>query len=179
MATWTAVEALQDQRALITEDNQDKERARAARVTAWRDEWDGKNPRLFVMNRSPDPIISWALVEGDYEDLSSIAARGGSEAELPGDDLVAFKIVPIDAPLDPCSRYLIDLSDYENYESVVAVDFFSSGGDRWRRDLFGGAPEKYSPSDSIHPGAWPPGFEPLALKAPVKRVGKADLCDAT
>ncbi len=84
-------------------------------------------------------------------------------------------------PLDPCSRYLVDLRDYQNARWVVGVDFFTASGERWRRDLLGGTPERYSGQGIPGPGVWPPagasgGLEDVKLI--VKRVGKADLCDA-
>lgn len=181
VATWTAVEALKDQRGLMAEDDRDKERARAARFTAWRNGWDDRHVKIFVMNRSPDPVISWALVVGNYEDLYD-TGTGGSSAEpteLPGDELIGFRITPIGTPLDPCTRYLVDLKDYEDAESVIAVDFVSASGERWRRDLFGGTPERYSGqgiwSPDVLSQGWLAGAE---AKVGVSRLGKAELCDA-
>ncbi len=84
LATWTAVEALRDQRALMVQDDREKKRARAARFTAWRFEWDDRHLKLFVMNRSPHPVISWALVAGDPDDLQGTETGGSSATVLPG-----------------------------------------------------------------------------------------------
>ncbi|MGW1280012.1 hypothetical protein ACWD4V_24085 [Streptomyces tsukubensis] len=140
IATYAAIQTLRDQQRAEAEDSARQSAAQAVRFTVWTDRVGGSSPKkLYVLNRSPDPVTYWALI---YRlDLET----------SPGEGHTALAEQQIITPIPPCTQLTIDLarinkntvwkslSSGKNVQSaeVDAVLFQDAGEQSWTRSVFG------------------------------------------
>ncbi len=109
VATWTAVEALNDQCEQSASQAREQTRRRAGRVSIWTENVYDASSTLHLMNRLPDPVARWGLLASAPE-----FSRGWNEFKRgplppPPVHVRHRRLIQVQALLPPCSHIVLDL----------------------------------------------------------------------
>lgn len=137
IATYAAVQTVEDQRATLEEEQAEELRSQASRVTAWqriaavRDTPLPEGGALHVRNRSPDAITGWGIVFDEGRPSRVKPGSAWPPEETLSSDTAMYILY---TPLPPCSELIVDVEQLlDDPDSFVGVSFYDSRGVRWIR----------------------------------------------